>query len=55
MKKEVTFVWDQAYHNVFENIKKYLANTPILSALMARKPLILNITAQECSLRALLV
>ena len=54
MKKDVSFVWDEACHNAFENIKKYSANPPILGAPMARKPLILYIAAQECPLGALL-
>ena len=53
MKKDVPFVWDKACHNPFERIKKYLANPPILGALMAGKPLILYIAAQKCSLGAL--
>ena len=54
MKKDVPFVWDKACHNAFDSIKKYLANPPILGALMAGKPLILYIVVQECSLGALL-
>ena len=54
MKKDVPFVWDEACHNAFENIKMYLANPLILGALMAGKPLIFYITTQECSLGALL-
>ena len=54
MKKNVSFVWDEACHNAFKRIKKYLANPPILGAPMARKPLILYISAHECFLRALL-
>ena len=54
MKKDVPFVWDEACHNAFESIKKYLANPPILDAPMAGKPLILYITTQECPLGALL-
>ena len=53
MKKDVPFVWDKACHNPFEIIKKYLANPPILGALMVGKPLILYIAAQKCSLGAL--
>ncbi|KAL6315044.1 hypothetical protein AAG906_030888 [Vitis piasezkii] len=53
MKKDVPFVWDKACHNPFESIKRYLANPPILGALMAGKPLILYIAAQKCSLGAL--
>ena len=54
MKKDVPFFWDEACHNGFESIKKYLANPPILGAPMVEKPLILYIIAQECSLGALL-
>ena len=54
MKKDVPFVWDEACHNAFESIKRYLANPLILGALMAGKPLILYIVAQECSLGTLL-
>ena len=45
MKKDVSFVWDEACHNAFESIKKVLANPPILGAPMASKPLILYIFA----------
>ena len=54
MKKNVPFVWNEACHNAFESIKKYLANPPILGAPMAWKPLILYIATQECSLGALI-
>ena len=54
IKKDVPFVWDEACHNAFESIKRYLANPPILGAPMAGKPLILYIIAQECSLGTLL-
>ncbi|RVW77689.1 Transposon Tf2-2 polyprotein [Vitis vinifera] len=54
MKKDVLFVWDKACHNAFESIKNYLANPPILGAPIAGKPLIVYITAQKCSLGALL-
>ena len=54
MKKDVPFVWDKACHNAFESIRKYLANPPILGAPIAGKPLIVYITAQKCSLGALL-
>ena len=36
MKKDVSFVWDVACHNAFENIKKYSANPPILGAPMEK-------------------
>ena len=40
-KKYVPFVWDEACHNSFESIKKYLANPPIFGALVVGKSLIL--------------
>ncbi|KAM2471714.1 hypothetical protein ACFX1W_046951 [Malus domestica] len=54
MKKDVPFVWDEACHNAFESIKKYLSSPPILRAPVPGKPLILYIAAQESSVRALL-
>ncbi|KAM1282176.1 hypothetical protein ACFX2H_022568 [Malus domestica] len=45
MKKDVPFVWDEACHNAFESIKKYLSSLPVLGALVPRKPLILYIAA----------
>ncbi|KAM2808319.1 hypothetical protein PS2_043218 [Malus domestica] len=30
MKKDVPFVWDEACHNAFESIKKYLSSPPVL-------------------------
>ncbi|KAM2301621.1 hypothetical protein ACFX1S_032518 [Malus domestica] len=54
MKKDVPFVWDEACHNTFESIKKYLSSPPVLGAPVPGKPLILYIVAQESSIRALL-
>ncbi|KAM1611494.1 hypothetical protein ACFX1Z_000269 [Malus domestica] len=54
MKKDVPFVWDEACHNAFESIKKYLSSPPVLGAPVPGKPLILYIAAQESSVRALL-
>ncbi|XP_008229457.1 PREDICTED: uncharacterized protein LOC103328826 [Prunus mume] len=55
MKKDVPFVWDEAYHNAFESIKKYLSSSPLLGAPIPGKPLILYIAAQERSIGALLM
>ncbi|KAM2298624.1 hypothetical protein ACFXTI_000577 [Malus domestica] len=49
MKNDVPFVWDEACHNAFENIKKYLLSPPVLGAPVPGKPLILYIAAQESS------
>ncbi|KAM2959947.1 hypothetical protein FF1_029702 [Malus domestica] len=54
MKKDVPFVWDEACHNAFESIKKYLSSPPVLRAPVPGKPLILYIAAQESSVGALL-
>ncbi|KAM1935762.1 hypothetical protein ACFX15_019768 [Malus domestica] len=54
MKKDVPFVWDEACHNAFESIKKYLSSPPVLGAPVPGKPLILYIAAQESSVGALL-
>lgn len=37
MIKDVTFEYDQACQNVFDNIKKYLLNLPVLSVHIVRK------------------
>ncbi|KAM1855460.1 hypothetical protein ACFX14_005802 [Malus domestica] len=49
MKKDVPFVWDEACHNAFESIKKYLSSPPVLGAPVPGKPLILYMAAQESS------
>ncbi|KAA0043273.1 uncharacterized protein E5676_scaffold129G00450 [Cucumis melo var. makuwa] len=54
MRKDAVFDWDQSCQNAFDSIKKYLLNSPILSASAAGKPLILYIAAQETSLGVLL-
>ncbi|KAM1392718.1 hypothetical protein ACFX2F_028969 [Malus domestica] len=54
MKKDVPFVWDEACHNDFESIKKYLSSPPVLGAPVSGKPLILYIAAQESSIGTLL-
>ncbi|KAM1216948.1 hypothetical protein ACFX2J_013178 [Malus domestica] len=47
MKKDAPFIWDDACHNAFESIKRYLASPLVLGAPVPRKPLILYIAAQE--------
>ncbi|KAM2243034.1 hypothetical protein PS2_009830 [Malus domestica] len=54
MKMDVPFIWDEACHNAFESIKKYLSSPPVLGAPVPAKPLILYIAAQESSVGALL-
>ncbi|PKU82315.1 putative mitochondrial protein [Dendrobium catenatum] len=53
-KKDTKFVWDQKCHNAFDDIKQYLSNSPVLAALVPRKPLILYTAALYESLGALL-
>ncbi|TYK21899.1 gypsy-like retrotransposase [Cucumis melo var. makuwa] len=43
MRKGENFVWDEASHNAFDSIKKYLFNPPVLEAPIPGKPLILYI------------
>ncbi|XP_020412323.1 uncharacterized protein LOC109947171 [Prunus persica] len=54
MKKDVPFVWDEACHNAFESIKKYLSSSPLLGAPILGKQLKLYIAAQEISIGAFL-
>ncbi|KAM1033858.1 hypothetical protein EV1_036926 [Malus domestica] len=54
MKKDVPFVWDEACHNAFQSINKYLSSSPVLGAPVPGNPLILYIAAQESSNRVLL-
>ncbi|PIN07494.1 DNA-directed DNA polymerase, partial [Handroanthus impetiginosus] len=54
MKKDTPFTWDKKCENVFESIKRYLTNPPVLRAPMHGKPLILYIAAQEKSVGALM-
>ncbi|XP_075473873.1 putative mitochondrial protein AtMg00860 [Primulina tabacum] len=54
MKKGVPFEWDESCKKAFENIKSYLMKPPVLAAPIPGRPLTLYITAQECSVGALL-
>ncbi|XP_070667560.1 uncharacterized mitochondrial protein AtMg00860-like [Malus domestica] len=54
MKKDVSFVWDNACNNAFESIKKYLSSPPVLGAPVPGKLLTLYIATQESSVGALL-
>ncbi|KAI5338030.1 hypothetical protein L3X38_017301 [Prunus dulcis] len=53
MKKDVPFVWDEACHNAFESIKKYLSSSPLLGAPIPGKQLKFYMVAQERSIEAL--
>jgi len=55
MKKGVSFVWDNACQEVFEEIKEYLTHPLVLVALLSGKPFLLYVRAMDHSLGALLV
>ncbi|KAK4395658.1 hypothetical protein Sango_1720100 [Sesamum angolense] len=54
MKKDIPFQWDEACDKEFKSIKSYLMKHPVLVALVLGRPLILYVTAQECSVGILL-
>jgi len=54
MKKGVSFIWDDACQQAFEEIKRYLTQPPILTALVSGKPFLIYVRAMDHSLGALL-
>jgi len=54
MKKEVSFIWDSACQQTFEEIKQYLTHPPVLTASVSGKPFLMYVKAMDHSLRALL-
>jgi len=54
MKKGVSFIWDDACQQVFEEIKQYLTHLPVLIALVSEKPFQIYVRAMDHSLGALL-
>jgi len=54
MKKGVSFIWDKACQEAFEDIKKYLTKPPVLVAPTSGKPFLLYIKAMDHSTGALL-
>jgi len=54
MKKGVSFVWDQACQEAYEDIKRYLTKPPVLVAPTSGKPFLLYVKAMDHSLGALL-
>ena len=54
MKKGVSFVWDDACQNAFEDIKIYLSKPPVLVSHVAGKPFLLYVRAMDHSLGALI-
>jgi len=54
MKKGVSFIWDDACQQAFEEIKRYLTQPPVLTAPVSGKPFLLYVQAMDHSLGALL-
>jgi len=54
LKKDIPFIWDQAFQNAFESIKQYLIKPLVLIAPIQGRPLILYTAALKCSLGAML-
>ena len=54
MKKGISFVWDNACQEVFEEIKKYLTHPPILVASVSGKSFLLYVRTMDHSLGTLL-
>ena len=55
MKKGVSFIWDDACQQTFEEIKLYLTQPPVLTAPVSGKPFLIYVRAMDHSLGALLV
>jgi len=54
MKKRVSFVWDNACQEAFDEIKEYLTHLPALVAPISGKPFLLYVQAMDHSLGGLL-
>ena len=54
MKKEVSFIWDNACREAFEEIKQYLTCPPVLTTPVSGKPFLIYARAINHSLRGLL-
>ena len=54
MKKGVSFIWDDACQQAFDEIKQYLTQPPVLAALVSGKPFLIYVRAMDHSLGALL-
>ncbi|XP_019153560.1 PREDICTED: uncharacterized protein LOC109150044, partial [Ipomoea nil] len=54
IEQGISFIWDEACKNAFENIKSYLMKPPVLTAPVHGRPLILYISTQDSSVGALL-
>ena len=54
MKKSVSFVWDKASQEAFEEIKRYLTKPPVLVTLTSGEPFLFYMKVMDHSLGALL-
>jgi len=54
MKKGVSFVWDSACQESFEEIKRYFTHPPVLAAPVSGKPFLIYVRVMDHSLGALL-
>jgi len=54
MKKGVSFIWDDACQQAFEEIKQYLTQPPVLTAPVSGKPFLIYVRAMDYSLGDLL-
>ena len=55
MKKADDFVWSDAANSAFEDLKKQLAEPPILAALVEKEPLLLYVAANSRVVSAAIV
>ena len=54
MKKGVSFIWDDACQQAFEEIKRYLMQPPVLTSPVLGKPFLIYVRAMNHSLGSLL-
>jgi len=54
MKKGLSFIWDDACQQAFEETKEYLTHSPVLVASISEKSFLLYVRAMNYSLEALL-
>ena len=54
MKKGVSFIWDDACHQAFEEIKRYLMHPPVITAPVSGKSFLIYVRVMDHSLGALL-
>jgi len=55
MNKGVSFIWDDACQQAFEEIKRYLMHPPVLTTPVSGKPFLIYVRVIDHSLGALLV